>query len=312
MKEFRPLKVLEPFGNNLLCRLRGSKRIGTICASIQDHASQFAEQSFRWSACKCCSRRSFVTSSAGALIATAQGDKLLQAAESSIQNDDAIREAIHPARPGWYEEFYATVMNTTMREYEAEVAGYKRKLFSRLDGNVKTVLELGVGTGPNLAYYGGRTSITNVIGVDPNEKMARYAKEAAVAAGFSPEQFKFVHAVGEGLPLPSGSVDAVIGTLVLCSVFDVSSTLKEVQRVLRPGGMFLFVEHVAAPEGDSLRFWQKLLDPLQQLVADGCHLQRDTLSLIEAAQFASVNAERVNVNGISLIAPHVVGSACVS
>lgn len=86
----------------------------------------------------------------------------------------------------------------------------------------------------------------------------------------------------------------------------------EVQRVLRPGGMFLFVEHVAAPEGDSLRFWQKLLDPLQQLVADGCHLQRDTLSLIEAAQFASVNAERVNVNGISLIAPHVVGSACVS
>lgn len=120
VKEFRPLKVLEPFGNNLLCRLRGSKRIGTICASIQDHASQFAEQSFRWSACKCCSRRSFVTSSAGALIATAQGDKLLQAAESSIQNDDAIREAIHPARPGWYEEFYATVMNTTMREYEAE------------------------------------------------------------------------------------------------------------------------------------------------------------------------------------------------
>lgn len=65
-------------------------------------------------------------------------------------------------------------------------------------------------------------------------------------------------------------------------------------------------------EGDSLRFWQKLLDPLQQLVADGCHLQLDTLSLIEAAQFASVNAERVNVNGISLIAPHVVGSACVS
>lgn len=60
---------------------------------------------------------------------------------------------------------------------------------------MKTVLELGVGTGPNLAYYGGRTSITNVIGVDPNEKMARYAKEAAVAAGFSPEQFKFVHAV---------------------------------------------------------------------------------------------------------------------
>lgn len=76
-----------------------------------------------------------------------------------------------------------------------KVAGYKRELFSRLNDNVKTVMELGIGTGPNLAYYGGRPSIASVIGVDPNEKMAPYAQGAAVAAGLSPEQFKFVHAV---------------------------------------------------------------------------------------------------------------------
>jgi len=74
----------------------------------------------------------------------------------------------------------------------------------------------------------------------------------------------------------------------------------------------LFVEHVAAPEGDGLRFWQDLLDPVQQLVADGCHLKRDTLRFIEAADFATVNARRVTVAGASLIGPHVIGSACVA
>jgi hypothetical protein len=65
-------------------------------------------------------------------------------------------------------------------------------------------------------------------------------------------------------------------------------------------------------EGDGLRFWQDLLDPVQQLVADGCHLKRDTLGFIEAAQFASVDARRITVNGASLFGPHVVGSACVA
>lgn len=62
-------------------------------------------------------------------------------------------------------------------------------------------------------------------------------------------------------------------------------------------------------EGEPLRFWQNLLDPVQQLVADGCHLTRDTLSLIEAAQFASVSAHKVQVEGLSIIGPHVIGIA---
>ena len=65
-------------------------------------------------------------------------------------------------------------------------------------------------------------------------------------------------------------------------------------------------------EGESLRFWQDLLDPVQQLVADGCHLKRDTLRFIEAAQFASLDARGVTVHGASLIGPHVVGSACIA
>ena len=62
-------------------------------------------------------------------------------------------------------------------------------------------------------------------------------------------------------------------------------------------------------EGEVLRFWQNLLDPVQQLVADGCHLTRDTLSLIEAAQFASLSAQKVQVKGASIIKTHVIGIA---
>ena len=87
-----------------------------------------------------------------------------------------------------------------------KIAGYKRELFSRLGDNVKTILELGIGTGPNLAYYGGRPSITSVIGVDPNVKMARYAEAAAVAAGLSPAQFKFMPAVPTATFNPSHSL----------------------------------------------------------------------------------------------------------
>lgn len=78
---------------------------------------------------------------------------------------------------------------------EWKVAGYKKELFHEFDENVKTVMELGIGTGPNLKYYGGRASVSKVIGVDPNMKMAPYAQAAASAVGLQPSQFQFLHAV---------------------------------------------------------------------------------------------------------------------
>ncbi|KAJ6801197.1 methyltransferase-like protein 7A [Iris pallida] len=91
--------------------------------------------------------------------------------------------------------------------------------------------------------------------------------------------------VGEALPIEDNSVDAVIGTLVLCSVKDVGVALREVRRVLKPGGLYLFIEHVAAREGSLLRLMQSILDPLQQLLSDGCHLTRETGSLISEGTF---------------------------
>ncbi|KAH7438299.1 hypothetical protein KP509_04G009100 [Ceratopteris richardii] len=186
----------------------------------------------------------------------------------------------------------------------------KAQLFSYLGDKALTILELGIGTGPNLKYYAKGRDVS-VIGVDPNQHMEKYARAAAINAGLQDSQFKFLRAVGEGLPVDDDSVDAVVCTLVLCSVKDVATTLQEVKRVLKPGGSYLFVEHVAAPEGSSLRFWQDFLNPVQEFVADGCHLNRNTLDDIQNAQFTRVNAQRINVPELSLISTHIIGMAQV-
>ncbi|KAL3684921.1 hypothetical protein R1sor_002943 [Riccia sorocarpa] len=178
-----------------------------------------------------------------------------------------------------------------------------------LDDSTENVLELGIGTGPNLKYYGNKPRIQKVVGVDPNLQMAKFCYAAALRAGLAESQFEFIHGVGEIIPLPDASIDAVVSTLVLCSVSNVTSTLKEVKRVLKPGGSFLFIEHVAAPEGNGLRLWQRVFDPLQQLFADGCHLTRDTLEDIKAAKFKSVEAERFTLPGLFVIGPHISGVA---
>lgn len=260
-------------------------------------------------ACNCCGRRNLLTSFGGAFLSGASNEQDSQAADVDYVNAKEIMEKVHPRRPVWYQELYAQVMNVGMQSYEVEMAGYKKQLFDHLGDNVRSIVEVGVGTGPNLKFYGGRSHIEKVIGVDPNERMARFAEQAALDVGLAPSQFEFLHGVAEGLPVADSSMDAAVCTLVMCSVTDVAATLKEVQRVLKPGGMFLFVEHVAAPDGSTLRFWQNLLDPVQQLVADGCHLSRNTLGLIEAAGFTSLDIKSMTVKGLSLISPHILGTA---
>ncbi|EOA34009.1 hypothetical protein CARUB_v10021505mg [Capsella rubella] len=221
-----------------------------------------------------------------------------------------VTETFHPQRPDWYKELFAWFLSTGMRSYEAEIAGYKKKLFNHLAGKAETVLEIGVGTGPNLKYYPGNENIC-VFGMDPNHKMEKYACESAKEAGMKPENFRFMKGVGEAIPLDDDSVDAVVATLVLCSVSDVTQTLNEIKRVLRPGGTFLFIEHVAAEDGSFFRHVQNVLDPIQQVVADGCHLTRKTDLHISAAGFGG-GAEINNAAIYSfpwIIRPHVYGVA---
>ncbi|XP_055832685.1 uncharacterized protein LOC129901509 isoform X2 [Solanum dulcamara] len=145
--------------------------------------------------CFCCSRRDFM-----ALVGTAA----LLPSHPSYASDDssptdpmAMLNRLHPPRPDWYDELYATAMNTSMKSYEAEIEGYKSELFANLRGQAKQILEIGIGTGPNLKYYASEGGIS-VYGVDPNRKMVKYAQAAAEAAGLPPANFKFLHARSEG------------------------------------------------------------------------------------------------------------------
>ncbi|PON54136.1 Methyltransferase type [Parasponia andersonii] len=251
-----------------------------------------------------CGRRIFIKAAATSLLPIFPANS-----SDSLLDYTAMLKKIHPPRPDWYEEFYASVLDTSMKSYEAEIAGYKSELFANLRGKARKVLEIGIGTGPNLRYY-DVDDVVQVFGVDPNSKMEKYATAAAVEAGLPVPNFKFIQAVGEALPLADASVDAIVGTLVLCSVKDVDLTLKEVKRVLKPGGLYLFVEHVAAKEGTTLRFIQSIFDPLQQTLADGCHLTRETGKHISDAGFSSLKLSMAFLSSASLINPHIYGIAC--
>ncbi|KAK8508123.1 hypothetical protein V6N13_055576 [Hibiscus sabdariffa] len=258
--------------------------------------------------CSCCGRRHFIEAATAAFLPVSPP----KSSASTLHSDDYsdLLNKIHPPRPDWYEEFYASVMATSMKSYEEKIAGYKSQLFGKLKGKAKRVMEIGIGTGPNLEYYAGNGEI-QVFGLDPNKKMEKYARASATAVGVPPKNFHFIEAVAEAVPLDDSSMDAVVGTLVLCSVKDVSMALKEVKRVLKPGGFFLFIEHVAAKDGTSLKFWQTVLDPLQQTVADGCHLTRETGKYITSAGFSSLELNMASLynDPFSLISPHVYGVA---
>ncbi|CAH2066378.1 unnamed protein product [Thlaspi arvense] len=191
------------------------------------------------------------------------------------------------------------------------IEDFKIKVFENLTSKAGKVLEIGIGTGFNMRYYAARNVNVTVLGLDPNPEMKKYARKSAKRAGLRPKNFRFKQGVGEAIPLGDESVDAVVATLVLCSVSDVTQTLNEIKRVLRPGGVFIFLEHVAAKDGTLLRRLQKLLDPLQQKLADGCHLTRNTRDCILEAGFnGGAEIETVSTYSFPWVTrPHIYGVA---
>lgn len=144
---------------------------------------------------------------------------------------------------------------------------HRRYLVQDLDGRI---LDLGCGTGAMFPYYNEVLSL-EVRAVDPDPFMLRKASRRASALNLTVD---LTEADGQSLPYQDASFDAVISSLVLCTVPDVDATLDELARVLRPGGELRVFEHVKA-EG-----WrgavQQGLEPLWHEVARGCHLRRDT------------------------------------
>ena len=201
-----------------------------------------------------------------------------------------------------YQRLFARALALGDHAQDAVYGARKRALFADLEG---TVLEIGPGTGVNLPYLPGGL---RWIGVEPNPHLHRTIREKAAARPDLDVELRTGSAAA--LDLPDGSVDAVVSTLVLCSVSDVSAALAEIRRVLKPGGRFLFIEHVAAPSGSGLRAVQRVVKPLWRPLADGCSPDRETGRAIEAAGFADVHIEHFRAEiPFSPITPHILGSA---
>jgi ubiquinone/menaquinone biosynthesis C-methylase UbiE len=112
----------------------------------------------------------------------------------------------------------------------------------------------------------------------------------------------------EWLDAEDNSIDTVVSTLVLCSVPNIDYTLQAILRVLKPGGRFLFIEHVAAPQGTVLRQLQSRMSPIWKVVGDGCHPDRETWIALENAGFTTVNYERFDAQ-LPIVSPHIIGVA---
>lgn len=184
------------------------------------------------------------------------------------------------------------------------VAERRRRLLEGLSGRV---LEVGAGNGLNFAHY--PSGVSSVLAVEPE---AHLRQEALANAAQAPVAVDVVAGVADHLPAEDESVDAVVYSLVLCSVPDQVRALREGRRVLRSGGELRFFEHVRA-ESAGLRRLQDLLDAtVWPTLGGGCHAGRDTAAAIEGAGFTIEELERFPFPDIRVglpTAPHILGSA---
>jgi ubiquinone/menaquinone biosynthesis C-methylase UbiE len=176
---------------------------------------------------------------------------------------------------------------------DAGLADWRRELLRSARG---AVLELGAGTGGNLALY--PEGLSRLVLSEPDRHMRAILQRKLGRR----QDIEVLAAQAEALPLPARSFDTVVATLVLCSVDEPLRVLAEIHRVLRPGGMFLFLEHVGAPGGTWTRRAQGLVEPVWKRIAGNCHLTRETGSLLEAAEFELSPCTEETLPGSSTLA----------
>lgn len=158
---------------------------------------------------------------------------------------------------------------------------YRQEVLSKVSGEI---LEIGFGTGLNLPHY--PANIEKLITVDPNPGMNRIARKRIEASHITVDN-KVLS--GENLPFADNSFDSVVSTWTLCSIPKVEQAIQEIYRVLKPAGKFFFIEHGLSKEPD-VQVWQNRLTPIQKVIADGCHLNRNIRQIVEK-QFKNLKLE---------------------
>jgi ubiquinone/menaquinone biosynthesis C-methylase UbiE len=174
-----------------------------------------------------------------------------------------------------------------------------------VEGLAGRVLEVGAGDGRSFAHY--PAEVAEIVAVEPEPYLRRRALSAARS---SPLNVTVIAGLAEHLPVADHSFDAVVVSLVLCSVTSQSAALAEIRRVLRPEGELRFLEHIAAPSG-ILNSTQRLLDGshVWPTLGAGCHLSRDTLDSIWTAGFRIATVRSADMGTIGRVIPFVIGTA---
>jgi SAM-dependent methyltransferase len=209
-----------------------------------------------------------------------------------------MQEEAMTRRKRWFAWLYHTLLSGRgMPNFaDALTREVRAPLLARAQGDV---LEIGAGDGANLALYPDGVRVTLL---EPNGYLLAYTTGANADA---------VRAQGEHLPFRAQGFDTVVSTHVLCSVRDQAAVLDEIRRVLRPGGQFLFLEHVAAPARSLTLVAQRAINPAWRAVGDGCQLTRRTGALIRAAGFRSLELREFDAPYPAIVRPHVSGVARV-
>jgi ubiquinone/menaquinone biosynthesis C-methylase UbiE len=176
---------------------------------------------------------------------------------------------------GWYtERVLPRIMNVACGTKNAEPL--RQRVCEGLAGDV---VEIGFGSGLNVPFY--PATVTRVAAVEPSDVAWKLADKRLRAASVPIERSGLD---GQSLPFADDSFDAVVSCWTLCTIPDVAAALREVRRVLKPGGTLHFVEHGLAPD-ERVRRWQRRLDPLEKRLAGGCTFTRPVVDLLTTAGF---------------------------
>lgn len=178
----------------------------------------------------------------------------------------------------------------------------RQRVLARAHGEV---LEIGFGTGLNLPHY--PTTVAKLVTVDPADTLPDRVAARRCAVSFPVE---IVHQTAEVLPFDAPRFDCVVSTWTLCTVPDPIAALREVRRVLKPDGLFLFTEHGRSDDPTVAR-WQDRLNPIQNVVACGCHLNRRIDRLVTEAGLTLTELDRFVLPGVPRIGGEMYRGAAV-
>lgn len=189
---------------------------------------------------------------------------------------------------GWYNKVFSAAYDPVMGMVEKNaLSGRRRMLLESLKGKI---LELGCGTGINFEFYGAEA---NVLALEPSDAMRTQAEDRLIKGGIK-ARIRIVPWLIEDERLdaavPAGTLDAVVCTLVLCTVPNPEAVLTKLRSLLKPGGKLIVLEHVRAKSNMGMMA-QNLLNPVWRHLAEGCQLNRDTHTSIVNAGFSPAQKE---------------------